>query len=545
MKSEIPRFFKKNLGFVIVFLVSLIPLIDFLHTGLPLTHDGQDHVARIANFYRSLSEGNIIPRWAANLNWGYGTPILMFLYPFPSYFASFFHALGFSYVNSVKMVFGTAYILSGMAMYIWVREFLGEEAGILSAALYLFAPYRFVDLYVRGALGEHVAFIFPPLIFYFLVKISQKYSVWYFFGGVISFMFLLLSHNAIVIMFLPIIVLYSAYLAFIQKKKYLLYQYFLLLIIGFGVSSFFIVPAFFEGKYTLRDIVTSGEFANRFVNPVSFLYGIWSYGITGQLSTQIGLVQIALVALSLFGIRKIKKERYLYIGLLLCFFFSLFLMTQFSYPIWKIVTVLQKFQFPFRFLSVTIFLTAVLSAFSLVFVPYKYRYYYLALILVGLLIVNTNYWHAKSYLQKPESFYTQIYNSTTDTGESSPIWSVRFMEKRAAEQVEVIEGHASIQSKERNSTHRIYNIFAHNRSRIRENTLYFPGWKVYVDGKEVEVQYQDPKNRGLITYYVSEGKHVIEIIFQETKLRQFANAFSILSILILIAYPMYGQKLNG
>ena len=81
--------------FALLILLSLFPLMDLLHPGLFDAHDSPDHVARIANFYQNLAEGTIIPRWAGNLNWGYGHPILMFLYPLPSYAASLFHFLGF------------------------------------------------------------------------------------------------------------------------------------------------------------------------------------------------------------------------------------------------------------------------------------------------------------------------------------------------------------------------------------------------------------------------------------------------------------------
>src|SRR3990167_2404365 len=168
------RIYQKWWGFIFVFLISLIPLTALMHSGLPLTHDGQDHVARIANFYQNLSEGNIVPRWAGNLNWGYGHPILMFLYPFTSYAASLFHFLGFSLVDSTKLVFALAFVASGIAMYLWIKNFLGNTAGIASAVLYMFTPYRFVDLYVRGAIGEHVAFVFPPLILYFLLHINLQ-----------------------------------------------------------------------------------------------------------------------------------------------------------------------------------------------------------------------------------------------------------------------------------------------------------------------------------------------------------------------------------
>src|SRR3989344_7884005 len=92
--------------FILILLISALPLLNLLTPGLPVTHDGIDHVARIANFYKNLEEGVLIPRWASNLNWGYGHPILMFLYPLPSYATSFFHLLGFSFVDSLKIVFG-------------------------------------------------------------------------------------------------------------------------------------------------------------------------------------------------------------------------------------------------------------------------------------------------------------------------------------------------------------------------------------------------------------------------------------------------------
>ncbi len=152
---------KKNTLLIILLVVlTALPLLDLLRPGLPVTHDGTDHVARIANFYQSLADGHIVPRWAGNLNWGYGHPVLMFLYPLPSYLASMFHWWGITLVDSVKLVFGVAFISSGVAMYLWVSSLWGLYPGLISALLYTFAPYRFVDLYVRGAIGEHDAFIF-------------------------------------------------------------------------------------------------------------------------------------------------------------------------------------------------------------------------------------------------------------------------------------------------------------------------------------------------------------------------------------------------
>ncbi len=66
--------------------------------------------------------------------------------------------------------------------------------------------------------------------------------------------------------------------------------------------------------------------------------------------------------------------------------------------------------------------------------------------------------------------------------------------------------------------------------RIRENTLYFPGWNVLVDGLKTPIQFQDPKSRGLMTFPVLKGKHAIRIIFKETKIRLLSDVLSLFAL---------------
>lgn len=532
--------------FLLIFIISLIPLLDLFHSGLPITHDGQDHVTRIANFYQALIEGNIVPRWAGNLNWGYGHPILMFLYPLPSYIASFFHFIGFSLVDSLKIIFGLGFIASGFTMYIWIKEFLGEEAGIISAALYLFAPYRFVDLYVRGAVGEHVAFIFPPLVCYFLLKIAKKYKFWYVIGGAFSVAGLILSHNAITIMFLPIIMFYAAFLLYQNdNKKLIAIRYTLIAILGFGLASFFLLPAFFEGKYTLRDIVTKGEYSKRFVLWKDFIFGPWSYGGSGLFTVQVGIMQwiMALGTLAIF-FKKKAPYKHITIALVILFLFVLGIMTNSSKIIWETITTLQKFQFPWRFLSVVVFLAACMGGIVVAaLIPKKIKTFFVGIILLLVLFLNKDYWHANGYLNKPQAFFTGIYSGTTDTGESAPIWSVRFMEQQAKEPIQIVDGEGNLNVVSRTTTKHVYIIeMLSDTGRIVENTLYFPGWNVIVDGEKSSIEFQDPQYRGLMTFYLTKGIHNVEVVFTETKLRSFANAISIVSLVILLLWGILQKK---
>lgn len=536
------KWISTNRWLFILTILSILPLLDLFHHGMFVGHDTQDHAARIANFYQNLQEGNIIPRWAPNLNWGYGHPILMFLYPLPSYTASLFYFLGFSLVDAVKIVFGLGFLLSGLTMYLWMREVFGEKAGFAAGILYMFAPYRFVDLYVRGAIGENFFFIWPPLVCYFLYKLSKEYKWIYIAGGAFSISFMILSHNALTIMFLPFIFFYCLILLFTVNKNKLLFTclrrqaifYFLFSIFGFALSAFFWMPAFFEGKYTLRDIVTAGEYAKRFETLNRFIYSDWSFGGSGSFSVQIGilhwLVLLTAPVLLIFFWRKKDKNCQLIILSIASFIISIFLMLPISKPIYEKITVLQKFQFPWRFLSLAIFSPAIIGGALISAISKKLKTAAALLILLALLLLNKDYWKAKDYQLKPESFYSGIYHGTTDTGESAPIWSVRFMEKEAKAPIEIVEGKGEVEIIERKSAKHIYKINVESeKARILENTLYFPGWFVYVDGTELSltnVWFQDPNYRGLINFFLGKGEHQVAVIFQETKLRLIADIIS-------------------
>lgn len=545
------EFIKRYSSILILIVIGFIPVIPLFHSGLPITHDGQDHVARIANFYASLSEGNIIPRWAENLNWGYGHPILMFLYPLPSYLASFFHFLGFSFVDSVKIVFGATYILSGLAMYLWVRNVFGERAGLLAGVLYMYAPYRFVDFYVRGAIGEHVAFLFAPLVFYFAFKIKQKPSLIPVIGGGLSLAGLLLSHNALALLFVPLASLYILSLIWKSKNKRLLTFYFAVLAcLGFGLSAFFVIPALLEGKYTLRDMVTDhGEYRQGFVSILDFFIPSWSYGGTAFLSKQIGIVQLLGLVIGVYGFIKFRKNKFLFALLSLSLIVSLILMLPVTDFVWAHVSLLQKFQFPWRLLAIVVFVTSVLPSF-IFNIKRNEKFYsvYVTVMCIAVVLLYYPYYQTNGYLLKPESFYTGIYKSTTDTGESSPRWSVRFMEHTPNQLAEVIEGEADIKQLTRTSTNHTYKIQAKtDMARIRENTLYFPNWQVFVNGQPVGIEFQDRQNRGLITYYVPKGNNNVTIEFNNTKQRILANSISLLSLLgllVLIILAFVKKKLR-
>lgn len=531
------RIFRTPVFWIII--VSILPTLSLLHPGMPMLHDGQDHVARIANFYAALKEGIIVPRWAANLNWGYGHPILMFLYPLPEYMSSVFHVIGFSLVNSTKLVFGLSFILSTVTMYIWMNAAFGPEAAFIGALLYGFAPYRFVDLHVRGALGEHIAFIFPPLCLYFLCKLSRAKVLKEYTGAVIalglSIGALILAHNAIALMFLPIVGLYGLYLltSDTQKRWQFTVSAVLAVLTGFGISGFFWIPAVFEGRYTLRDIVTAGEALQRFVPWSWFIYSPWNYGGTDQLTKALGFPQwlgIIAAGILLFKIKNIKLKTVI-AGTLSILVISLFIMTSASTPIWSASKLLQDFQFPWRFLSVSVFASAVLGGVAFA----KINKLFILLYALFIISATVFMWFPKGYQIRDDSFYSGVYAGTTDTGESSPIWSVRFMEHTPDNPLDLLDGNATIIRGKRTTIEHDYTISVRKPSLFLENTLYFPNWMIYLNGLPTGIEWQNPTYRGLMTFRMEPGANqTVRVIFEDTKIRKVSDRLSIISGVMVI-----------
>lgn len=255
------------------------------------------------------------------------------------------------------------------------------------------------------------------------------------------------------------------------------------------------------------------------------------------MSKQVGIVQWILFFAICFSTVKWYKSKkiqwQLALGSIVIFLGTLLIMTEYTKIIWDQIILLQNFQFPWRFLAVVVFITAFFGGMVVTVVSKKYTVSFVIIFSVFLIVSTFSYWRVNGYLILPDSFFKQVYKGTTDTGESAPIWSVRFMEKIPFAPMEIIEGKGKITILSRNSTIHTYRIHVDEKMRVRENTLYFPGWKVFVDSVVVEPEFQDPKHRGLMTFYVEKGTRIVTLVFEDTKIRTIANGISLFALVIM------------
>lgn len=533
---------KEKLFFLTIVAISVLPLITLLHPGMFVAHDSEAHIVRVASFYQSLTEGNIFPRWSQSLNAGYGHPILMFLYPMSSYLSALFHFMGFSFNNSVKLVLAVGYAGAGIFMYLWLRRHFTPHASLVGAAVFQLAPYRFVNLYVRNALGENTAFLFMPLTLLAFNALLKKPSSLKMVLAALALAGLILAHNAVSLMFLPFLIIYCGILVRSSLHSLITIRYWLVaFFLGFSLSAFFWIPAMTEGKYTLRDIVMQGDtFAQHFPTLKQLIIPSWGYdnsipGEKDDLSFQVGIVQWLSFLVGIWWLATSKPKHKsttivvkLYFLAVVTFGIGIVFLLKISLPLWKILPLIKDFQFPWRFLTLPIFASGILAA---TVTQHMNRKWLPITTIIAAVIITISYWHPKSWDFPSDDKLISEYLGTSDTGESVPRWAIRFQEKRADNTLGMVAGedfdytiHRRISEiHEQTITTKVPTI-------ISENTLYFPGWKVYVDGQEVPINFQDLHWRGVIEYEVPTGTHFVRVVFEETKIRKIANTITIIGL---------------
>lgn len=138
---------KNFLPIILIVILSYFAINPFFLPGFFPMHD-DTQVARVFEMKQALQDGQFPVRWVANLGYHYGYPIFNFYAPLAYYVGGFMSLIGFDSLTATKIMMVIGIILSGIFMYLFAKEFWGKLGGLVSALLYLYAPYHAVDIYV-------------------------------------------------------------------------------------------------------------------------------------------------------------------------------------------------------------------------------------------------------------------------------------------------------------------------------------------------------------------------------------------------------------
>lgn len=533
-------------GFLLgLFLVSLMVLRTFKSEGVPFTHDVNNHLARIANLYLAYRSHHFPFRWAPNLNYKFGYPVFNFNYYFPYALCLPLIIFGFSIETAWKIVVCSSFFSGGVLLFKFLKRFFPPWPSFTGAVFYLLAPYQLVDIFVRGMTGEIVAFgLLPGVLLALDLYLEKRTRGRFVLSAVVLAMFLL-THNIIVLISLPLILGFLVFRSLSLKKgKRTFVQGIPVFLIAVGLSLFFWLPALMEKKYTNLDAIDMSHFyQDHFPTLKQLVLPFWGYGfsVVGEedgMSFSLGPVHFGLViastlffALSLKKIKRKETTSHLYILFFLCFWASFYFMLQSSKFFWERIPFLNYVQFPWRLL----FLTTISSAFMIAFLSSKLKNFVLNLLLIGLiLLLNLPMCKPQSLFHYDDYFYYEFPFTSSTKDENMPIWFEKGKSDQLMQKFTSESGLVTFRELEWKTDQHLYEINVPSETFVYERTVYFPGWRVFLNNQEQKINYRQKDYPGIISYNAPAGKHVVKTLFSEkTPARIIGDSASVFSLLIL------------
>ncbi len=577
MRSLLTFINKKNLEWIFIILIAIPTIYSLLRPGFFSMHDDLQ-AFRVHQMDKCIQDLQIPCRWVPDMGFEYGYPQYNFYPPSIYYLAEVFHLVGFQFIDTVKILVILGFVLSALFMYLFLREWLGKWPAFVGAALYAYEPYKAVDAYVRGALSEFWALVFFPLIFwssYRLIKKNDLKSLIFF---SISVGLLLITHNLMTLIFIPVAALWVLTWIILEKKWNLILKFTAASLLGLGLAAFFTLPVTFEKEYVHLESIIGGYFDYRlhFTNLNQlfisnfFDYGSSVWGPKDDLSLSVGHIQwisaVFALLLSLVTFKTHKKLSIMTILLFALALFSIFLTHQKSASVWDILGFLTWLQFPWRFLANAIFLLSILSAIAIYLlkeilrtkdfqnsilnkVSNKFFKNFDLSIKLGVFLILAAFFlygnffkpHAWINITDKEKFSGASWEKqlTVSIFDYLPIYAKLPPIRKAPDLPEVMKGSAKFLSYKKGSNYQFGEYEASESANLRLPLFDFPGMKVSIDGKKVDHNHNDCTNQefclGLISVNIPAGNHKIETKLTDTPIRTLGNLITLSTMVIIAA----------
>lgn len=528
------------------------------------------HGARIAEMSRALSDGHFPPRWSENFGYGYGMPLFEFYAPLPYYVGAAFYLIGLPLVLSVKLIFFLSSFLIAIGSYKLGAKLYGRSGGLLVAAAITLAPYRAVNLFVRGALSETWAITAVVWLLFFCTSYMMgKTKSWT--GIVISASALFLSHNIVTLLSAPYLVWMIVVLGFVLSLKIKQLQLdkdmlkmvaqrmlgvFGSVVLAAGISSYYLLPAYLEKDFTkLEQFITGGYFDYQlhFLYVRQFFVPFWGYGGSGWgpddgmsfflgFGQLIGLSVLAFLCIKfLFRSRqqRISSKKYVYIGSLwLTVVGLLFFATQKSQFLWQSLELLKFIQFPWRTLSLAVISIGLLIGSIVLFSKSFIKRWMIAGGLILLLLGNAWYFRPKSWLDNPSSLY---YSDAEKIREDMSSVLPDYIPSQLSDSLPVADFLVDCSNCEVevqvNRTHQKLIAFKSSQETLATFSIAaYPGWFAEIDGVKKNVAVSPS---GLLQLEIPKGAPRVGLVFGETEIRLWADWLSFSSVVIFLAIYLY------
>ena len=157
-----------------------------------------------------------------------------------------------------------------------------------------------------------------------------------------------------------------------------------------------------------------------------------------------------------------------------------------------------------------------------------------AILLLGLAVyTNSNYLRVNEYFDYPDTRLETYSGTSNSDNEYRPKWDDGGIVNSILPEASISKGNGELKVVNSKSNLLELAVEAKEEIRLDVNILYFPGWKIFVDGKENKFKYTGEK--GIIRVDLGKGYHMVEARFSEPGIAVIGDLVSIGSLLVLIS----------
>jgi hypothetical protein len=524
--------------------------VPFAHDGLPSGHDATAHITYTYLFDRALSQGQLPVRWVEWVRSGDSQPLFNFYPPGLYYLIDTVHALGLRLSIALKATVLLLWWCGALFTYAWLSR-LGRLPAGLAAVLFALAPYTILDAFVRAAYPELAAIACAPALLWSIDRVIRSERVVDALLVAAFACLMLLCHLLSSLIFAPIMTAYALHRLAVAPTRRRVALLALGSVLGLGMAAFFILPSMLELHLVSIGRMTSGDadYQRHFVAASQWLSSAWGYGASvpglgDGLSFRIDVTQwLAIVlAASILISGRLSGRRHPHAGALAFWLAivlaAMFVMTEWSAPLWRSIAALRYLQFPWRYFMVISVGTAALAA--LVLSSVKSR---TTQALIVMVIVVAQYWQHHDHLKPLQYFPRQALNIDNPRWaeiEAAGIGMRAFIERgftpvdarqlapQGIGRWTITQGEADVRAIRETDDRLQLEINASSGAQVRINTHYFAGWVASIDGAPIEIGVD--RRYGFMNIEVPAGTHHLDTAFTNTPVRSTANAISAASI---------------
>ncbi len=580
--------------------LALIPVLAIARPGIPHTADGYVHILRTLEVGQLLREGVLYPRWAPHFYLGYGYPFFNFYAAGSHWLAAVAALAGLGVLRGVAALQVVALLLYPTGAYLAARALYpvdadgraARPAALVSAALYLYAPLRFRELFVQGNLAQLLALALLPWCAWLLMEAVRRGDLRRSAAAGVALAGLVYAHHPSAFLGFPFLAVYAFAVALIARRERgastgrRLAAAAAAFTLGVLLSAPFWLPSVVE----LRDVnitaMETGMFNARLnLLPLAELLSparvLDDAALNPAQPNSLGIAQIfmALGGLAVAlkwalaparrqeaGDAKAKASwtqrqagwTLLVIASLLAL--SLVLMLAQAAPVWERLPLARFIAFPWRLLGPALLWSALLGGAALYLVPPRLRTAVLPALLILIPFSVAPYLFPRPFAAITEPTLADIARyelaggarATASANEYLPRWVVD--PNPPADLAEAMRDGQTIDPLDRaalppgSTAVRAaggpladsYRLDLPVATTVRIRRFYFPGWRAWVDGRPATVTPSSP--HGLIEVEVPAGTHEFGVRFGATPSRVSGDVLALAGLAGVVALWWAGAK---